>query len=98
MMSKIGKYILFPEEHLKISISSIILHKSGLDLYISLVYKNITSCKEIIFSHAFYMVMDIMWSASQSHFHLSSIFIAINFIHCHSCVMFAMKSMSICND
>ena len=32
---------------------------------------------------------------------LSSIlfmFIEIEFIHCHSCVMFAMKSMSICND
>ena len=25
-------------------------------------------------------------------------FIEIKFIHCHSCVMFAMKSMSICND
>ena len=25
-------------------------------------------------------------------------FIEIKFIHCHSCVMFAMKSMSMCND
>ena len=25
-------------------------------------------------------------------------FIEKEFIHCHSCVMFAMKSMSICND
>ena len=25
-------------------------------------------------------------------------FIEMKFIHCHSCVMFAMKSMSICND
>ena len=25
-------------------------------------------------------------------------FIEMIFIHCHSCVMFAMKSMSICND
>ena len=25
-------------------------------------------------------------------------FIAMKFIHCHSCVMFAMKSMSMCND
>ena len=24
-------------------------------------------------------------------------FIKIKFIHCHSCVMFAMKSMSMCN-
>ena len=26
------------------------------------------------------------------------IFIEMKFIHCHSCVMFAMKSMSMCND
>ena len=25
-------------------------------------------------------------------------FIEINFIHCHSCVMFVMKFMSMCND
>ena len=25
-------------------------------------------------------------------------FIEMPFIHCHSCVMFAMKSMSMCND
>ena len=25
-------------------------------------------------------------------------FAEIKFIHCHSCVMFAMKLMSICND
>ena len=26
------------------------------------------------------------------------VFIEMKFIHCHYCVMFAMKSMSICND
>ena len=26
------------------------------------------------------------------------IFVEMKFIHCHSCVMFAMKSMSMCND
>ena len=26
------------------------------------------------------------------------LFIEMKFIHCHSCVMFAMKSMSMCND
>ena len=25
-------------------------------------------------------------------------FIEMKFIHCHSCVMFAMKSISMCND
>ena len=25
-------------------------------------------------------------------------FIEMTFIHCHSCVMFAIKSMSMCND
>ena len=25
-------------------------------------------------------------------------FVEMKFIHCHSCVMFAMKSMSMCND
>ena len=25
-------------------------------------------------------------------------FIEMKFIHCHSCVMFAMKSVSMCND
>ena len=25
-------------------------------------------------------------------------FVEMKFIHCHSCVMFAMKSMSTCND
>ena len=25
-------------------------------------------------------------------------FIEMKFIHCHSCVIFAMKSMSMCND
>ena len=32
---------------------------------------------------------------------LSSIlfmFVEMKFIHCHSCVIFAMKSMSMCND
>ena len=29
---------------------------------------------------------------------ISLMFIEIKFIHCYSCVMFAMKSMSICND
>ena len=29
---------------------------------------------------------------------ISFMFIEIKFIHCHSCVMFLMKSMSICND
>ena len=32
---------------------------------------------------------------------LSSIlfmFVEMKFIHCHSCVMFVMKSMSMCND
>ena len=32
---------------------------------------------------------------------LSSIlfmFVEMKFIHCHSCVMFAMKSMNMCND
>ena len=27
-----------------------------------------------------------------------TLFIEMKFIHCHSCVMFAMKSMSMCND
>ena len=40
-------------------------------------------------------VMAIMWCASQSHFHLLFIFIEMNF---YSCVMFAIKSMNICND
>ena len=26
------------------------------------------------------------------------VFIEMKFIHCHSCVIFAMKSMSMCND
>ena len=26
------------------------------------------------------------------------VFIEMKFIHCHSCVMFVMKSMSMCND
>ena len=29
---------------------------------------------------------------------ISCMFIKMKFIHCHSCVMFAMKSISICND
>ena len=45
------------------------------------------------------LVMDIMWPISQSHFYVSCfMFIKMIFIHCHSCVMFAMKSMSMCND
>ena len=43
-------------------------------------------------------LMDIIWPISQSHFHLLFIFVEMKFIHCHSCVMFAMKSMSRCND
>ena len=30
--------------------------------------------------------------------YISFMFIEMKFIHCHSCVMFAMKFMSICND
>ena len=30
--------------------------------------------------------------------YIFSMFIEIKFIHCHSCVMFALKSMSMCND
>ena len=40
----------------------------------------------------------IMCPISQSHFHLSFIFIKMNFIHFHSCVMFVMKSIYIYND
>ena len=29
---------------------------------------------------------------------ISFLFIEIKFIHCHTCVMFVVKSMSICND
>ena len=43
-------------------------------------------------------MMGIMWPSSQSYFHLLFIFIEMKFIHYHSCVMFAMKSMNICND
>ena len=44
-------------------------------------------------------MMDIMWTISQSHFHVSCLcFIEIKFIHCHSCMMFVMKAISICND
>ena len=43
--------------------------------------------------------MDIMWPISQITIpYISFVFIKIKFIGCHSCVMFAMKSMSICND
>ena len=42
--------------------------------------------------------MDIMWPISQSHFHLSFIFIKINCIHFHFCVMFVMKFIYIYND
>ena len=43
--------------------------------------------------------MNIMWFISQSHFlGISFMFIEITFIHYHSCVIFAMKSNSICND
>ena len=38
-----------------------------------------------------HILMDIMWHASQSHF-------LFFYIHCHSCVMFAINSMNICND
>ena len=30
--------------------------------------------------------------------YISFMFFEMKFIYCHSCVMFAMKSMSICND
>ena len=43
--------------------------------------------------------MDIMWPISQSHFScILFMFIEMKFIHCHSCVMFAMKFMSMYND
>ena len=43
-------------------------------------------------------MMDIMWPISQSHFHVSCLCIEMKFIHCHSYVMFSMKSMSMCNN
>ena len=43
-------------------------------------------------------ILGIMWPTSQSHFHLLFIFIEIKNFHCHSCVMFTMKFMNICND
>ena len=42
-------------------------------------------------------MMEIVWLVSQSHFHLSFIFIKMNFYYCHSSVMFKIKSMSIYN-
>ena len=42
--------------------------------------------------------MDIMWPTSQSHFHVSFIFIKIIFFHCYFSVIFAMKSINIYND
>ena len=41
-------------------------------------------------------VMGIMWPESQSHFHLSFIFIEMNFYSLS--FLCAMKSMNICND
>ena len=46
--------------------------------------------------------MGIMWPASQSYFHLLFIFIEMKFYSlsflCDEIIMFAMKSMNICND
>ena len=44
-------------------------------------------------------MMDIMWPISQITLScILFVFIEIKFIHCHSSVMFAMKSMSMCNN
>ena len=41
-------------------------------------------------------MMNIMWPTSQSHFYVSYlILVEIKFSHCHSCVMFVMKSTSV---
>ena len=46
-----------------------------------------------------FTLMDIIWPTSQAYFYVSHfMFIKMKFLHCDSCVMFAMKSMSICND
>ena len=42
-------------------------------------------------------MMEIMWLVSQSHFYFSFILVKINFYSCHSCVIFIMKSISLCN-
>ena len=47
------------------------------------------------------IIMDDGYYMSYKPITLSCIlfmFIEINFIHCHSCVMFAIKSISMCND
>ena len=44
-------------------------------------------------------VMDLMWPINQLHFHVSHLCsLTMNFIHCHSCALFAMKSMRIGNN
>ena len=56
-------------------------------------------CAKQIWIIDMFQVMDIMWPISHSHFHVSCFFfIEMKLIHFHSCVMFVMKSMSICND
>ena len=39
-----------------------------------------------------------MWHKGKSHFHLTSIFVEINFLDFYSNMMLTTKSMSICND
>ena len=44
-------------------------------------------------------LMDIIWPISQSYFHVSHfMFVEMKLIHCYSCMMFVMKSMSTCTD
>ena len=44
-------------------------------------------------------LMDIMWPISQITLPFIPFrFIKIKFMYCHSCVIFVMKFMSICND
>ena len=46
-----------------------------------------------------FSLMDIMWPIKPITLPcILFMFIEMKFIHCHSCVVFAMKSMSMCND
>ena len=58
-----------------------------LDTYISLVINSIGPIEGYYVAYKAITLSSILF-----------IFMEMKFLHCHFCVMFAMKSMSICND
>ena len=77
------------------------MSKNCIKFYLKCINSNESQSIEVLKYKGLVMVKTDGYYVAYKPITLSCIlfmFIEVKFIHCHSCVMFAMKSTSMCND